>query len=829
MIMNAITNSLVSWLQEVQLLVDFNVLIILVIIFLFFLMYFLERVNSNRLDDFKEKFEALFEYSTISYGVMDRLDIIDSNTAAIQLFYFADKEQFIKHSFTDLSTEIQPDGSKSNEKIKDLLQTAIKEGFNRFEWNFRKINGIEFPGEVNLSRFSLGGKSLLLLSIYDLSERKQRELEIIQTMERVQKQQTTIINISTNIIRSDIDFKLACQKIIEATALAVNADRVGYWMVDDPTNHLECLNLFERTKNFHANRGILNLDAYPFFMKAVSSGRAIDAFDALNDVRISELKELYIVPLGIMSFLVSPVRNSGKIVGIVFIEQISFKRKWLSDEIRFAAEIADQLTQLILNNDQKLMEQALRKSEEQYRSFIVQAVDAIFMHDYQGKFIDVNKAACDLVGYGREELLKMSIFDIDKDAVLQDVIFSMWNHLPKTYETNYTRKDRFVIPIEVRLGKLEIADKTMIQVVARNIFERKKTEELIKHQAILLENVNEAVISMDEKMVITSWNHVAEEIYGWKREEVLGKNAIDVFKTTYSTTNHHEVIQELSDRGFWKGEVIQSKKDGTLIHVHASSSSIKDQKGRILEYLTVNLDITDRINIDLMKDEFVSMVSHELRTPLTAIKESTNLILNGLAGNINDMQKDLLTTGKRNLDRLTRLINDVLDLQKLQTGKFDMQKDLNNINQIIEETRETMFPLSQVKKLDLRFNLDRSIPLFYFDRDKMTQVILNLVHNAIKFTNEGYIEINSKKVDEHSILIEVMDTGIGIQPEDRNRIFESFVQVSPTEFRKAGGSGLGLAISREIIQRHNGSIHVESNQENGSSFIIFLPIQSNKE
>lgn len=826
---DTISNSIMYRLQEVQLLVDINVLFILIIIFLFFLMYFFERVNSNRLDDFKVKFEALFEYSTISYGIIDRSNIIDCNTATIQLFYFIDKEQLLNRKITELSSEIQPDGQKASDKIKNLLQTASKDGFNRFEWNFKRLDGTEFPGEVILSSFSIGGESLLLFSIYDLSERKQRDQEIIQTMERVQKQQSAIINISTNIIRPVYDFMPTCDKIIEIAASALNVDRVGYWKVDQEKNQLKCLNLFERDKNFHTNEGILNLGDYPFFLNVVSSGRAIDAFDTLNDVGINEFSRVYLLPLGIKSILVSPVRTSGKIVGIVFFEQIKMKRKWSSDEIRFAAEIADQFSQLLVNYDQKIMEEALRKSEEKYRSFIVQAADAIFIHDFQGKFIDVNKAATDLVGYTKEEILSMSISDIDKEAKIHDVIFSLWNHLPKTYETNYTRKDRSIVPVEVRLGKLEFADKSMFQIVARNVYERKKTEELLKHQAILLENVNDAVITMDDKLVISSWNKVAEEMYGWKREEVIGKNSIEIFKTTYTNTNQEKVNQELNDFGFWKGEMIQSKKDGSLIHIHASSSSIKNQEGKVLEYMTVNRDITDRINVEMIKDEFVSMVSHELRTPLTAIKESTNLILNGKAGVINDMQKELLTTSKRNLDRLTRLINDVLDLQKLQTGKFEMEKDLSNINQIIEEVRETMLPLAQVKKLDLRFNLDRSIPLFYFDKDKMTQVVLNLVHNAIKFTNEGYIEIISKKINDQSISIEVSDTGIGIRLEDQCRIFESFVQVSPTEFKKVSGSGLGLTITREIIQRHNGTIQVKSNRENGSTFTIILPIQTDKE
>jgi PAS domain S-box-containing protein len=368
----------------------------------------------------------------------------------------------------------------------------------------------------------------------------------------------------------------------------------------------------------------------------------------------------------------------------------------------------------------------------------------------------------------------------------------------------------------------------VIQGVVRNIYERKKTEEILKHQSILLENINEAVITYDSELKITSWNKIAVSIYGWTREEAVGKIENDIFHTKFPGTTSDKVQDALKSNGRWIGEVIQQTKDGSHLHIHASISVIRDRDNDIIEYITVNRDISERINMEKMKDEFVSMVSHELRTPLTAIKESINLATNGTTGEMTDLQKELLDTGKRNLDRLIRLINDVLNLQKLQTSKYDIKKDFNQINQIIEEVVDTMAPLAKVKNLTITYKLDRSIPLLSLDKDKIIQVLTNLIHNAIKFTRIGHISIVSKMISENQIEISVIDTGIGIRKEDQGKIFESFIQVAPLEYRIAGSTGLGLAITKEIINKHEGTIRVESNENNGSSFIFTLPIQFNK-
>lgn len=228
-----------------------------------------------------------------------------------------------------------------------------------------------------------------------------------------------------------------------------------------------------------------------------------------------------------------------------------------------------------------------------------------------------------------------------------------------------------------------------------------------------------------------------------------------------------------------------------------------------------------------IKSDFTSMVSHELRTPLGPIKEGVSIILDGLAGEINEEQRGLLSTVKRSAERLNRLVSNVLDFQKLESGMmpFDMQE--NDIPDVINEVHNTMVLVTKQKGLDFIVELEPDLPKIKFDRDKIIQVLANLVNNAIKFTEKGSIWVKVKK-EENTMHVIVQDTGPGIGKEDFPRLFQSFQQLDLAREKKIGGTGLGLAISKEIIMRHNGKIWVESEIGKGSAFHFLLPIQERR-
>jgi signal transduction histidine kinase len=265
-----------------------------------------------------------------------------------------------------------------------------------------------------------------------------------------------------------------------------------------------------------------------------------------------------------------------------------------------------------------------------------------------------------------------------------------------------------------------------------------------------------------------------------------------------------EELEELS-------KTLESRVDERTEELSAAMEDLNEAKDRLEMALKV-------------KSDFVSMVSHELRTPLTAIKEGINIVLGGSAGAINEEQKDFLDTARRNVDRLVRLINDILDFQKLEYSRTDFKVRENDMNEVIRDIQKTMSPLAFEKGLSFNVELDESLPKIWSDRDKIIQVLTNIVSNAIKFTEKGGVTIISS-LGPHYIQIIVQDTGIGIKAEDLSRLFKEFEQLKQGIDRKGGGTGLGLSISKRIVEGHKGRIWVESKFGEGTSFYIILPIK----
>jgi len=254
----------------------------------------------------------------------------------------------------------------------------------------------------------------------------------------------------------------------------------------------------------------------------------------------------------------------------------------------------------------------------------------------------------------------------------------------------------------------------------------------------------------------------------------------------------------------------------------------------MLEDLSEAKDTLDKYSKKLedavkIKSDFTSMVSHELRTPLTAIKEGISIVLDGTTGRISGEQKDFLETAKRNVDRLARLINDILDFQKLESGKFEFRMLENDINTAVLEVRKQMLSAAKAKNLTIDVKLDKSLPKLKFDYDRILQVLANIVSNSIKFTEIGGITITTRKdAKDNAARVSVKDTGPGIGKKDLPRMFQRFEQLKTGKDRKTGGTGLGLAISKEIINRQRGKIWVESKLGRGATFHFILPLKARK-
>ncbi len=346
----------------------------------------------------------------------------------------------------------------------------------------------------------------------------------------------------------------------------------------------------------------------------------------------------------------------------------------------------------------------------------------------------------------------------------------------------------------------------------------------------IFENSAVAITMADEQERLISWNKFTENMLGMTAEDLHLKSVKSLYpEGEWERIRTHDVRQKGMQHHL---ETRMQKKDGEIIDVDVSLSVLKDSEGRVTGSIGVIRDITERKIADKkikeameMRSQFISTVSHELRTPLTIIKEDIAIILEGAAGKVKGKQKEILEIAQRNIDRLARLINDVLDFQKLESGsaKFKMQE--NTLNSVIENVYKTMSSTVKRSGVDFQLALDDSISKLTFDSDKIIQVLTNLVGNAMKFTEKGSITISTRKI-ENAVRVSVSDTGPGIKQEDIPKLFQKFQQLDSSGGRKTGGTGLGLAISKEIVEKHGGKIWAESEVGKGTSFHFLLPVKS---
>jgi signal transduction histidine kinase len=266
----------------------------------------------------------------------------------------------------------------------------------------------------------------------------------------------------------------------------------------------------------------------------------------------------------------------------------------------------------------------------------------------------------------------------------------------------------------------------------------------------------------------------------------------------------------------------------SAIDIGAADYLVKDPSiggllGRTLLYALerkkVEMKLKEALNA---KAELVNMVSHDLRIPLTAIKEGIDIVLGGDAGAVNDEQKEFLALAKRNVERLTRLITDFLDYEKIEADRQQFNIQQNDINELMRDVHKTMEPVARQKGLEFRVELEDGLPKVAFDYDGITRVVTNLVSNALKFTTKGGIVVRTRK-DGSEITVAVSDTGCGISKDDLGKLFKKYGQVKSAQARDVDSTGLGLAISKQIVEHHHGKIWVESQVGKGSTFYFDLP------
>ena len=362
----------------------------------------------------------------------------------------------------------------------------------------------------------------------------------------------------------------------------------------------------------------------------------------------------------------------------------------------------------------------------------------------------------------------------------------------------------------------------------------KLTEEEKKMTAIV-NSIAEGLILVDSNNRVLHINPAAERLLNISAasidqditEIIQNDELIHIFEEDQRQILQHKPTDQIPSKNEGINlisEVTLARYDEKLV-LRIIASPFLDENGLILGTVYLFDDITREKEIDQMKSDFISLVSHELRTPLTSIIGFVSFILDGKAGAINDRQRNSLARVQRQSKRLAALINDLLDISRIESGRIQMDQKPISLLEIVTHRIEEIRPQADEKSIRLVLTTPESVPEVRGDEARMGQVFTNLIGNAIKFTpNNGEVSVKVE-ADGNLLHVEVIDTGPGIPPEERQKIFDKFYQLSDISTRQQGGSGLGLSISKSIVEAHGGKLWIDDgNQGKGSNFQFVLPI-----
>jgi len=496
--------------------------------------------------------------------------------------------------------------------------------------------------------------------------------------------------------------------------------------------------------------------------------------------------------------------------------------------------------------DRKQTELALLTSERLFRTFVDHALDAFFLHDENGVVLDMNRRACEALGYTREELLGKTPLFYNPDQTPEGMAKVLsWNGGSEeviAFDTRHRRKDGSVFPVEIRLRRFLEGNRTLLVSMVRDTTERQRAERALRESEERFRGTfDSAGVGIAHCEIGGRYLRVNQklcDILGYSREELL---RLSVLETTYPGEDMTSTFENIA--ALAHGEIISYTLDrrmigkaGNLVWANVTVSLQRDLSGLPLHTIAIVQDISERRRLqeqlrdakdaaeaaNRAKDEFLANVSHEIRTPMNAILGMTELALDT---QLDTNQRQSLRTVKSAAESLMGIIDDLLDFSKIVAGKLQLDVADFRLRAIVGEILRALATRAHRKGLELLCSIAPDVPdALVGDSGRLRQVLINLVGNAIKFTTHGEVVVTiglarATPVDgEVSLTFTIRDTGIGIPADKQSTIFQAFEQEDTSTTRKYGGTGLGLTIASRLVALMGGQITVVSERDHGSTF-----------
>jgi PAS domain S-box-containing protein len=679
-----------------------------------------------------------------------------------------------------------------------------------------------------------------------------------ESADRLRQQHDALTAVTRERSRGTVAPGEMLRLLAEAGARSLAVERASVWLLSEDHTKLDCQVLYEAASGRFSSGISLPATRYPAYFAALEDGRYIAAQHAQDDARTAEFAPGYLRPLGITSMLDATVRREGRLAGVVCFEHVGLPREWQPDEQSFAGSIADLVQVELEAENRRNAETALRASQQRLTDVFRSMAEGLVLRNAAGTVVECNAAAERILGLTRQELLGWGSADPRWSAVRSDgspfpdhdhpaMVTLRTGAACANVEMGLHRADGSLTwliintePVAGPQGELQMVVSSFSDITER----KRAAQALAESEERFRSSFDNAGIGMGLVNLEGRWirvNRALCEIVGYSEDELLQRSFQEL-------THPDDLEADLAHgRLLMAGKIRTFTMDKRYIHRDGHSVWIKlttslvrsadgtplltvshiedvSERKRLVDSLSVARD--EALQASRLKSEFLANMSHEIRTPMNGIIGMAGLMMDTP---LSHEQREMGQVLQNSAENLLAIINDILDFSKIEAGKMRLEMETFDLRALVDDTLALLAPRAHSKQLELAcdFEAGRSWRL-RGDPGRIRQVMMNLVNNAVKFTEAGEVVIvvrtRPAAPGRTGLRVEVRDTGIGIPRDQQGKLFQAFVQADGTTTRRHGGTGLGLAISRQLVGLMGGDIGFTSEVGRGSCFWFHLDL-----
>jgi PAS domain S-box-containing protein len=815
------------------------------------------------------RYRALFEYAPDGILIADaNSHYLDANPNICNMLGYTRDELIGMHA-TDIIVHSEI------EYIQPALDTIkAKEDYIR-EWQLKRKDGTVFSAEI-IATTMPDGK--LLGMIRDITLFKQQQHEISQ-LSRLYAALTKVNQAIIRLPNQTQLFNSICRILVEEGGFKMAW--VGW---NDPeTNQLIPAAVYGDDNNYISTIKVYSDDRPegrgPSGL-AFRSGQPYICNNMQQDAATLAWRE-EINSRGFRASAAFPIHANHKVCGTISVyaeETLFFQDK----EIALLKEAVDNISFALENlarEENRRQAEILAKNESLFSDMMIESMPGIlYFYNNEGRFLRWNHNFQTVSGYSDAEIAQMhplDFFAAEEKSALAEKIAEVFTHGQAFIEASLLAKDGKKIPYLFTGRNVIFEDIDCLVGMGIDISERKNVESRLDESEQkyreLVESANSIILRWNAQGNVTFINSFGQQFFGYTAEEIVGQPIIGTIVPVTDSAGRdlQDLMQQicLDTRIFEQNVNENMRRSGERVWISWTNKVVLDAQGQVVEILSIGNDITESLRAeneirelnaslekrvaerteelqtalvraeaaDKIKSAFLATMSHELRTPLNSIIGFTGIILQGMAGPLNPEQTKQLGMVKGSAKHLLELINDVLDISKIEAGQLEVRSESFNLIALIERVISLLTPVAEKKGLLLHTSVTSDLGEITSDRRRLEQILINLINNAIKFTEKGSITITAELISDFRttpdacpapfVKLSVADTGIGIKPEDLKLLFQPFRQIDSGLSRMHEGTGLGLAICRRLLELMGGQISATSDWSKGTTFIVLLPLQ----